>query len=74
MGISHSMESHSMEKVPIMENFSINQKEHYTKYEVFGNISQERAPIMAQLFCCSPVFPLIFFNLYFIIGVWSHLT
>ena len=33
---THSMETHSMEKVPSMENFSINQTEYYIKHEVFG--------------------------------------
>ena len=33
---THSMETHSMEKVPSMEKFSINQTEYYIKHEVFG--------------------------------------
>ena len=35
---THTMETHSMEKVPSMENFSINQTEKYIKHEVFGKI------------------------------------
>ena len=33
---THTMETHSMEKVPSMENFSIYQTEYYIKHEVFG--------------------------------------
>ena len=39
---THSMETHSMEKVPSMENVSINQTEYYIKHEVFGKNFLER--------------------------------
>ena len=39
---THSMEIHSMEKVPSMEKFSINQTEYYIKHEVFGKKILER--------------------------------
>ena len=37
-----TVHTHSMEKVPSMEIFSINQTEYYIKHEVFGKNFLER--------------------------------
>ena len=38
-----TMETLSMEKVPCMENISINQTEYYIKHEVFGKKISRKA-------------------------------